>query len=67
MSVHTDCAERFQLPVVERLELVPEWQLEELRRRQATLDAGEMELIAWEEVKRRAQGGPSPLRIGALS
>jgi len=34
---------------------LPEWQREELERRKARLDAGETQLIPWEEVKRRLQ------------
>jgi len=75
VTVQTDYAELFKLPVSERLKLVqdlwdsiaddvesgredlplPQWQIEELERRQAKFDAGEMELIPWEEVKRRMQ------------
>jgi putative addiction module component (TIGR02574 family) len=36
---------------------IPDWQLEELERRQAAVQEGAEPLVAWEDIKQRILGG----------
>lgn len=73
MNQPAEFASLFKLPFKQRLQLVqdlwdsiaeeaaslpvPEWQIDELRRRAARYDAGETPALTWNEVKRTVREG----------
>ena len=73
MDLSPEFAHLFKLPVEQRLLLaqelwdsvedealnrpMPDWQVEELRRRAAQYRAGESKTLSWEEVKRLPTAG----------
>ncbi|MGK2900727.1 MAG: addiction module protein [Burkholderiaceae bacterium] len=73
MNQPAEFASLFKLPFKQRLQLVqdlwdsiaeeaaslpvPEWQIDELRRRAARYDAGETPTLTWDEVKRTVREG----------